>query len=154
MNYVVGMGAAAFVLSTIFFLWLGSMQVNAAPPPIYPYNLVPSQGNTIADLPSLLNAYFFVYVSGLLAYGWLGVLAMAGEGAKYAGLLLAKKMAVTELFFALPQLAGLAGSSMLAQAAFAGGHERKKKMVLAGALSIGGFVLLLVFHFARGTFFG
>lgn len=152
MSFVVGAGAAAFVLSTIFFLWMGSMGANVAPPPIYPYTLVPSQGNAVADLPSLANAYFFTYVSGLLAYGWLGVLAMAGEGAKYAGLLLTKKMAATELFFALPQLAGLAGASLLSEAAFASGSERKRKMVLAGALSIGGFVLLLVFYFARGTF--
>lgn len=154
MTFVAGAGAAAFVISTIFFLWMGSMHVNITPPPIYPYALHASPGGAVADFGSLLSAYLFVYASGLLAYGWLGVLAMGAEGAKYAGLLLTGGMAVTELFFAVPQLAGLAGASLLCEAVFANGSERKRKMLLAGGLSIGGFLLLLVLHFARGTLFG
>lgn len=154
MTFVAGAGAAAFVVMTIFFLWMGSLQVNFAPPPIYPYELRSAQGGAVADLTSLLAAYLFVYVSGLLAYGWLGVLAMGAEGAKYAGLLVTKGMAATEFFFAVPQLAGLAGASMLCEAAYATGSERKRKLLLAGALSIGGFLLTVAFYFARGMLFG
>lgn len=153
MSLVAGAGALAFVASAIFFLWLGSMQVNAAPPPIYPYEVHATRAGAIADLASLVHAYLFVYASGLLAYGWLGVLAMAGEGAKYAGLLFTGRMAVTEFFFALPQLAGLAGAGLLSEAAVASGGERRKKFLLAAGLSIGGFALLLVLYWVRGIFF-
>lgn len=153
MSFVAGAGAALFVLSTIFFLWLGSMQVNVAPPLPYPYSLEYAPTGSIAGLAGLLHAYLFVFVSGLLAYGWLGVLAMAAEGAKYSSLLLTERMAATEFFFALPQLIGLAGASLFSEAAIAQGSERKKKLVWAGALSAGGLALLLVFYFARGMFF-
>ncbi|GEM_PF-5719693 len=150
MNYVAGAGAAAFVFTTIFFLWFGTLHANiAAPQPIYPYSLHPTSAGAVADFWSLALSYAFVFASGLLGYGWLGVLAMAGEGAKYAGLLLGQKMAATEFFFALPQLAGLAGASLLCESAFAKGSERKRKLLLAGALSIGGFALMLVFYFVR-----
>ena len=154
MNLVTAVGAAAFVAAALFYLYFGSVQVNFPNPSFYSVQLQEGgrADQSVQSFDSLLAGYFFVFVSGLFAYGWTGVLAMAAEGAKNASLFLTQKLSPTEFFFGFPQLLALASSSVLCQSTLLKGGERRKKQILAAALFLIGIMFLAALAYARRFF--